>query len=337
MSIAIWSIEEKAILDNIMIKLEQERREDEREQVQKITHSLEIQAWAIGLYPSIIDSNRLAGKERNIETLVTSLCEKYPFEGLLSMPSKAVTGRSFIIAKINLFYMVLMLLRDDADAKDLETRVRACILDCITGVLTEEVLMELIGYRSAFSPVSQKAARMLAAIWEYRTDPSIETFNPALAHLWIARRKSLPIYGTLLGIHEFIRLEWNVDMICRDYILHAADNSDETDALEEFLFGVCYEDLALLKREMAERDISCINRSDVTGFLGRDSVFLCGTDDDPLELYRFFNMRRNKAFARRNSFAKGPIRTFEENFLSYLLMKSIESEKTAILSQCKET
>jgi hypothetical protein len=222
--------------------------------------------------------------------------------------------------------MVLLLIGNDSAEQGLAARIRECILRRIIGVLTEDVLMELIGDRFTYSIVRERASRTLANIWEFRTDPEVDNFNPALAQLWRVRRKSLPIYGTLLGTHEYMRLNWSVDEICREYIFHATDNNDETDALEEFLFGIRYEDLTVIKQRMTAERKACVNREEVAAMVGRDSVFLYGNDDDPLELYRFFNLRRKRAFSRRNSKVKGPIRTFEENYLSYLLIKNIRDE-----------
>ncbi|MBN1307734.1 MAG: hypothetical protein JXA18_07450 [Chitinispirillaceae bacterium] len=326
MNIAIWTVDEKAILDSVVILLDNTRRTADRDQLRKNIHALEIQAWAIGLYPPIIECNRLGSGERNIETLVMTLIEKYPAEDLFAMPSKAVLGRGFVISKVNLFYMLLLLIGNDPAGEDLVARVRECILHSIISVLTEDVLMELIGDPYNCAVVREQAARALATMWEFRTDPEADNFNPALALLWRVRRESLPVYGTLMGTHEYLRLNGRADETCREYILHASDIDDETDALEEFLFGICYEDLVIIKQRMASERRTCIDRKELTAMVGKDSVFLCGGDEDPLELYRFFNHRRKRAFVRRNSQVKGPIRTFEENFLSYLLIKNIGKE-----------
>lgn len=323
MSVAVWSAEEKAILDSVVLMLDNNRCTAERKQMQKSIHTLEVQAWAIGRYPSILENNRLGNTERSIETLVAALTEKYATEDLFAMPSKAVAGRSFIVAKVNLFYMLLLLIGDDSTMEGLATRVRECILHAIIGVLTEDVLMELISDRNTYAAVKDEAVRLLAKMWEFRTDPEVGHFNPVLARLWIERKKSLPIYGTLMGTYEYLHLSGKVDEICRDYIFHAATNTEETDALEEFLFGIRYEDLDMIRQRMVAEQKTSIDRKAIAAMLEKDSVFLCSENKDPMELYRFFNLRKKSAIARRNANVKGPVRTLEQNLFSYLLIKNL--------------
>ena len=69
--------EETSFLNAACEKLAQSGMVDLYKKLDENLVALEHQANALALYPSILDSNRLGGTERNLETLVSALSDRY--------------------------------------------------------------------------------------------------------------------------------------------------------------------------------------------------------------------------------------------------------------------
>ena len=192
--------------------------------------------------------------------------------------------------------------------------------------MTEDVLLDLLS-GPLRSSAKTFAAAALAQIWEGRISAESIAFSPELRNMWMIRLNSIPVYGTLSGIHEYISLCKNADKVCLEYIYHASEFPDESSALEEFLFGLTYEELCVVKEYMSRSKQTCTSQKEVATILGKETLCLSSKDDDPLQLYRFYNHRRRHAMSRRFSRDRGPIRTFEENFMAFLLMDGGKKRK----------
>ena len=68
--------------------------------------------------------------------------------------------------------------------------------------------------------------------------------------------------------------------------------------------------------------MASIDQADIKRLLGKESIYLSERGEDPLELYRFFNYRRTCAARRKYGGGSGPTRTFEENFMRFLLERN---------------
>ena len=73
----IWSVQEKTLLNEMTNRLFIAGKNDLQQKLNKNLTALEYQAIALSLYPSILESNRIGGSERNLETLVSVLSERY--------------------------------------------------------------------------------------------------------------------------------------------------------------------------------------------------------------------------------------------------------------------
>ncbi len=316
----IWSIQEKNLINAMTNHLFTAGKNELQQKLNQNLTALEYQAIALSLYPSILHSNRIGGSERNLETLVSVLSERYSDENIFVMPTRAILTRSYEIGKINLLYMLKEITRI-LDINDAELDSFPFIMNRMLSIMTEDVLLDLLsgplrGNAKTF------AAAALAQIWEGRISAESIAFSPELRNMWMIRRNSIPVYGSLSGTHEYISLCKNADDVCLDYIYNATEFPDESSALEEFLFGLTYEELCVVKENMSKSGKPCINRSEVAQILGEKTLYLSHKDDDPLQLYRFYNHRRRRAMSRRYSRDSGPIRTFEENFMAYLLLNT---------------
>ncbi len=326
----MWTPEEMSLLKTASEKLAELGMNDLQKMLSENLTALEYQAIALSLYPSILNSNRLGGTERNLETLVSALSDRYREEDVFVLPTKAILGRSYEIGKINIFYMlkrISVLLPENLDilgGKDPLT----FIMNRMLSIMTEDVLLDLLS-DTVFKAAKPVAAKALAEIWEGRISADSISFNPELRKMWLIRQTSVPIFGTLMGTHEYISLCKQADDVCLKYIMHSADIPDEAYALEEFLFGLNFEELCNIKKAMVSSGKSCIDRDEVQKIIGKDKLFFFDSSGDPLELYRFFNHRRKRALSRRHAGMRGPIRTFEENFMAFLLMGKDTSQKVS--------
>ena len=316
----IWTQDERAFLDAIARWLADAGRDEDARHLGANLAALEHQADAIDLYPSIVQSNRLGNSERNVVTLVAELSENYRDDDVFVMPTKAVLGRCFEIGRINLLYMVNHFAQSFDPGSPGRQDVLGFVMNHMLSIMTEEVLLALLS-EPEHDDVKGVAAQALARIWEDRISVKAISFSPELRKMWLIRRESIPVFGTLTGMHEYMSLYKNVDETSRHYILQASESPDEATALEEFLFGLTFEELNVVKNALSRLGKNCVERAEIAGILGKDDIYLsCGVDD-PLELYRFFNYRRKCATARVYARSRGPIRTFEENFMAYLLMR----------------
>jgi len=318
----MWTPEEIAFLNAAYEKLAQSGMVDLYKKLVECLVALEYQANALALYPSILDSNRLGGTERSLETLVSALSDRYREEDVFVLPTKAILGRSYEIGKINLFYMlkrISALLPKDIDILG-GMEPLAFVMNRMLSIMTEDILLDLLS-DSVFKAAKPVAAKALAEIWEGRISADSISFNPELKKMWLIRQSSVPVFGTLMGTHEYISLCKQADDVCLKYIMYSSDVPDEASALEEFLFGLNYEELCDVKKALASSGKTCIDRDEVKKIIGNDKLFFFDSSGDPLELYRFFNHRRKQALSRRNAGMRGPIRTFEENFMAFLLLE----------------
>lgn len=323
----LWTSEEKTFLDMINSNLAEAGMSDIQRQLGENIAALEYQAIALSLYPSILSSNRFGGRERSLESLVSVLSERYREEDVFVMPTKAILSRSFEIGKINLFYMLkhtctLLDLKIDSTEKP----PLSFIMNRMLSIMTEDVLLNLLS-DPVWKDAKPIAAAALAEIWEGRMSADSISFNPELRRMWMIRRESLPVFGTLLGTYEYLSFAKYADEVCLQYIWHSNEIPDEANALEEFLFGLNYEELHTVRDALSRSGKASFNRDEVAKILGRNALFFIDSPGDPLELYRFYNHRRKQASSRRWSRMRGPIRTFEENFMAYLLLGKDKKRK----------
>ncbi len=89
-------------------------------------------------------------------------------------------------------------------------------------------------------------------------------------------------------------------------------------ALEEFIFGLDYEELVMLRKKMKEEKLNLISREQAWQLLGKEEISE-ESNNAALELYRSYMNRQQNAKIRRFREAPGPKRSLEELFVIYLL------------------
>ncbi|MBN1243413.1 MAG: hypothetical protein JXA15_11995 [Spirochaetales bacterium] len=319
----LWTQAERELLDFVKLRLDREGRNGDLEALGDNLEALRLQADALALYPGITEWSRISGSGRNVDTLVAALGERYHDDDVFVMPTKALLGRTFELSRINLLALVRRLFGPSDAAQESRVAVESAMLSRLLAVMTEDVLLEILG-DAQDRELRMRAAHVLARIWDRRLEAVGHPFIPELATMWLMRRDLIPVFGTLLGTQEYITLYLTVDAVCQEYIERAAGDPGEAAALEEFLFGLPYEELERVKLYLEHTGTASIGLSDIKRVLGKESIYLSDRGEDPLELYRFYNYRRKRAARRKHGGGPGPIRTFEENFMRFLLGRNGE-------------
>jgi len=282
-------------------------------------------ADGISRYPSITDTHRLRNKHRSLDTLVQRLCRATRDDRALQTPTRAVVGKSFLVAKIQFFYLI----RDMYQSHPLwRHRARSAADHIFTNVFTlmsEDVFISMLEDKTACARVRERAAAELAQIWEWRLSRNIEQFAPVLFSLWSSRARLRPIYGTMVGASELLHMSRGAHPLWSDF-LHLHNGAPQVyQALEEFLFDLSYEELCLLRREMDLRSLSAVSRQEVAHILGQEDRVPGHGGLDARWMYAFFQQRRNDAQFRFRAELPGPRKTIEELLMSFLLRRSLHA------------
>ena len=98
-------------------------------------------------------------------------------------------------------------------------------------------------------------------------------------------------------------------------------------ALEEFLFGLSYEEIQRVKNILKDKGISAIGREEVAAFLGKPSIQDIGlSSEDPRQFYLDYSLRRDNARARLRMDLPGPHTTLEDHYMRFIMEKNKEKQ-----------
>src|SRR5262249_38153784 len=258
----------------------------------------------------------------SIEALNDHLCSVAQEVAELALPTKAVVGQAYLVAKINFMKSLESALLAVGAAPELIARTRFEIGQSVYSRLAEELFIAIITDRALSKPVKSSAGRFLHRIWEQRLLIEIDDFAPYLEAAWEARNKVRPVLGTMLGSHEIFRLfqEAKDDRFI-DFFNGDDVPLEQTEAFEEFLFGLAHEEIARLRAYLVERHLSAVTPEEAAGILGGDGVS-SSLGDGPEALYTSYRRRKVKAAYRCMTGAHGPKHTAEEYVMLSFLQRT---------------
>jgi hypothetical protein len=317
--IVLFSEGEERILAAIRETLVRLGKAEELEQVDNNRISLETLARSISLYPSILESHRLGNSSRSIESLIESLCQREVPDMILHIPTKAILGRGFSIAKINFIIMLRYLIGETAELAAYGPEILSHISHNVFTLTAEEVYISILEDISIPRHIRSNAVFLLAHTWEYRLGYGVREFAPILQSIWKAREKLIPNFGTMLGFSELFLLSEHTETNWFDFLMRDELSEEEIFALEEFIFGLTFEEIATLRGKMAERGKTSLDQQEARGLLGQEHLFPDYTGKDPRELYRSFRDRKMRARYRARARIEGPKKTLEEYLMCFLL------------------
>jgi hypothetical protein len=319
MELIVFDDAESELIDLCQKTARDKKLDNDAENISKNIDALIELARAISQYPSIIGNRQWGSTIRSVESLVEMLCLNHSIDKLMHIPTKAVLGKGYLIAKINLFFMMKYMAELHEELADVVKKINEHVTNIVFTLMSEEVFLAIIEDREMQEDIRNRAGFLLANIWEYRLNLSVKDFSPILNSIWEARKAMCPAYGTMMGFSEISRMSQSTPQAWIDY-LQSIENSDESfQALEEFLFNLTFEEIQRLRLEMRRRNLGVVSQSDIESLIGSKQVYPSFDETDPREMYQFFRHRKLNARFRRRANQSGPKKTIEEGLMFFLL------------------
>ncbi|HOT61323.1 MAG TPA: hypothetical protein PLU93_00515 [Treponemataceae bacterium] len=285
---------------------------------------LERLSVSISRYPSMHERGILAGRERSTETLIDTLCCFGDGERLLTLPTKAILGKGFLVAKFHAFAAITKVAVNSFFAEEEIRQLRQATLNIMFTLMAEDVYMSLLDDPNLNDEVRRDVAESLAELWEHRLDHNVASVAPVLDAVWTVRDKIAPNFGTMIGTSELLLLSIALDDSWQSFISRKLGQEDVAAAMEEFLFGLSYEDISFIRKELRNRGGGAIGRDEVPGIVGHQVAL---ANEDPRIFFRAYTQRRNNADARKRLNAPGPRKTLEDHYMQFIFEQHREGAR----------
>jgi hypothetical protein len=254
------------------------------------------------------------GVMRDEERLMASISAFAHPSRLLHSPVRVVAVRSYLVAKSHAFSMLSILTRDKTEY---HLQVRRIIFTIICTLMIEEVYFSCLGDSSFPDHFRFRLANDLITLWDSGVDPRAVEHLSALEALWAARDAAPPSFGTMDGASELARITADLGDDWHTFVVDSISNDETRFALEEFLFGISYEEILEVRSRLGRFGISAVGVDEVRSYLGSNSAYTMVNSDDPRMAYDFYADRRDAAQLRRRTNAAGPQKTLEEIYLKH--------------------
>lgn len=279
------------------------------ERVKRKLEDLKGVAISISKYPSIKATSQLAGSSRDVESLIDALCMVNSDSRLLGLPAKTVLGKAYLVAKFHTFVAFMKVTESLKIEDEMVTQLKDVIFNIMFTIMAEDVYISLLSSDVLVSSVREEVARSLADLWESRLDKNTTQFSSVLTTIWEARAHIAPVFGTMLGTSEFFSFSAYVGAKWINFISRKLKIKEVMWALEEFLFGISYEEIHFVRNRLEEENIESVSREEVFAMLNRNDVFVLS---DARSFYASYSERRNNADARKRLKTEGPKSILED-------------------------
>lgn len=307
------------MLINEFMPLVKEKDEERWKIFDERLQDLEQLAKAVARFPSLLERHDLAGGIRTPTILISSLI-KHLDEGdaTLQLPSKATLGRGFLVAKAHTLssfskYAGHM---EGEQSKKLAQALGNETVSAMFSLLVEDVYLNLIRDNTQPEEFRREWALSLLLLWEHWNDQNAETAAPVLQNVWSARRKLAPAFGTMMGTSELLLISMQMDEQWISFIKQKMGDPGVTQSMEEFLFGISFEQITTLRSILKEKGIAAIGRDEVSSFLGQHVKADAGLDYR--DFYSMYTIRRDNARSRKRLNLNGPHKTIEDYFIQFV-------------------
>ncbi len=324
--IIVFTDYQQKLIDRLTQALEK-NAPDRLERIQVRIRDLTLLAKSIASFPSLLERANTTTSTRTPRELIESLIS-YQEDGdtLLHLPSKAILGKGFLVTKIHTFFSMSKLAQRYALMSEKEVKEYADeTISMMFNLMAEDVYMNLLKDRSLSIDLRRELATALIILWEHRSDQTISDIAPVLQSVWSARRMLAPAFGTMMGTSELLMVTMQMDEQWNSFIREKLSDVDVTQAMEEFLFGVSYEQILRLKAILREQGVKSIGRDEVSNYLGervKTDINL-----DYRDFYLLYTVRRDNARARQRLHLEGPKNTLEDHFIRFVMEKNQEKQK----------
>lgn len=323
--IVVFTEKQLSLVQELRAKLEENDPEHFALLNKQVKRLKELNA-AIANFPSLLERSDLTVGSRTPQSLIESLINSSR-EGdtMLQLPSKATLGKGFLVSKLHTFASFEKLSKlancDAKLTKDLHTET----VSIMFLLLAEDVYINLIHDTSLTMDSRRQLALSLLLLWEHRADQNISDISPVLQSVWMARTRLAPAFGTMMGTSELIMISFQLDEQWSEFIKTKLGTPDVNMAMEEFLFGISYEQISKLKNMLRERGISAIGRDEVSAFLGENVK--TNMSEDYRDFYQQYTLRRDNARARKRLNIPGPQKTLEDHFISFVMERNCKKQE----------
>ncbi|MCL2243590.1 MAG: hypothetical protein FWC03_03880 [Treponema sp.] len=316
--VLVFSEDEELIIDKAVNWLKDNNPQDYT-LIKERLHLLRNLGIAVFNYPSIKKTGFLRGILVDQNELSKTLLAFSPASHLLRTPSKVVALRSFLVAKYHAFSLLSELTKKNTG---LYNQVNNITFSVVFTLMAENVYFSCLDDPGFSSNTKEKLAEDLIALWDSGTDPRSIHHLMALSSLWSARDSAPPSFGTMDGNTELLRI--SIDMgketEWEDFLKEESTNDKTRWALEEFLFGLSYEEILQVRGRLNRYGIFAVSHDEVRSYLDSKPVYSVVNDHDPRAIYDFFIERKDACTLRKRVSAPGPLHTLEEIYLKYRII-----------------
>jgi hypothetical protein len=270
-------------------------------------------------YPSIKETKFSRDILLNENQLTESLIAFSAASHMLRIPAKVAALRSFLIAKFHAFSLLAKFIEN---SKDLHVPVKNISFSVVFTLMAEQVYFSCLEDPAFSNLTKTRLADDLIALWDSGTDLRSIRHLKALSSLWTARDASPPSFGTMDGNTELLRISFDMgtDTEWEDFLKEESTNDKTRWALEEFLFGLSYEEILQIRNRLRRYGVTSASHDEIRSYLESKPVYSVVNDDDPRAIYDFFVERRDSCLLRMKVSAPGPLHTLEEIYLKYRII-----------------
>lgn len=287
----------------------------------------------IAHFPSLLERQEGLFENRDQFTLLENLLSQHGNDKTLHVPTKALLGKGFLVAKFHLFMTMASLSAKHEFPRHEIQEYRNTALTLMFTVMAEDVYLSLLDNTDISVDLRQQVAGALIILWEHRSDQNVADMAPVLGSVWKARRKIAPVFGTMVGTSELLMLSMEMDNAWIEFISQKAGVPEIAMSLEEFLFGLTYEDIQRVKSILKDKGIHAIGRQEVASILGVTPENPDDEKSDPRQLYLNYSIRRDNAKARLRMNLPGPHHTLEDHYMQFILETNKEKQYNDVFAR----
>lgn len=285
----------------------------------------------IARFPSLLQRQIVMGETRTQYTLIDALLVHRDGDKMLHLPSKATLGKGFLVVKYHTFASMVRLAENSGMDKGAVGDFRAATEITMFTLMMEDVYLNLIDDSAISLDIRRQIAFSLIILWEHRNDQNVTDAAPVLKAVWEARRNLAPAFGTMVGTSELLLISIQMDEDWNAFLKARLSDKDVSQAMEEFLFGLSFEQIQTLKNTLRERGISAIGRDEISSFLGQP--IKTDITSDLRDFYMLYTVRRDNARVRKRLGVQGPHNTLEDHYMRFILEKNLEKQHNDIYAK----
>ena len=287
--------------------------------------ALESLAQSVSRFPSLLERHELIGGTRTPDSLIQSLIEHQNVgDSTLQLPSKAMLGKGLLVAKMHTFSSFAKYTHHIFELKKYSKAFDTETVSSMYSLLIEDVYLNLIHDNTQPMEFRREWALSLLLLWEHWNDQGSAQVAPVLESVWIARRRLAPAFGTMMGTSELLQISMQMDDQWIAFIKQKLGDPGVSQAMEEFLFGISYEQINTLRTILKEKGIPAIGRDEVSKFLGEHVKSDAGLDYR--DFYAKYTIRRDNARSRTRLKLNGPHKTLEDYFIQFVTVQNKEKQ-----------